>query len=278
MRLWPILTYVLMTASAQAQEPVRLGVFGMVSSIVPLVVAGRQIEEADRIPVISILGSKEAIAVGDTLAVVVKQGDEGLVAERIFEIYPVVGPVREVSGDTATIMGSFVHIPPDSEIRVGQWLAVSGFWSGTKAITSNFRSFGGGIAQLVGAVDQEGITVGGSLISNTKAPLDGYSDDVWVFSGSPQGDGLQVRLMSKGVFGRQVDLAVWEGYASEPIASQTYMIHGSSVIGTARDPQMPAAGTLIARCVRQGRVVDVAPEGMEAAFEALACARHTPAD
>lgn len=278
MRPLTILIYTLMTGLAQAQEPVRLGIFGMVDSISPLVVAGQQIEGADRVPVISILGPQQKIAEGDTLAVVVRASDAGLVAERILEIYPIVGPVRDVTGDTARIMGSSVHIPPDADIKVGQWLAISGFWSGAKAITSNFRRFGGGIAQLAGVVDRDNSALGGSTVSGAQAPLDGYGSDVWVFSGAPEGDGLQVRLTSKGVFGGKVDLALWQGYASQPIASQTYMIHGSGVIGTARDAQMPAVGALIIRCVHQGRVVNAAPEALEAAFKALGCARRIRAD
>ena len=124
MRLLPILTYALMTGFAQAQEPVRLGVFGMVDSIAPLVVAGRQIVMDDDVRIISILGQQEAIAAGDTLAIVVRPSGQGLIAERIFEIYPAVGPVREVTGDTAKIMGSSVHIPPNADIKVGQGFGV----------------------------------------------------------------------------------------------------------------------------------------------------------
>lgn len=277
MRLWVIVIFAIMTGVAQAQEPVRLGIFGMVENAMPLVVAGRQIEVPSGIPVISILGQKETIALGDTLAIVVRAGDIGLVAERIFEIYSVVGPVREVDGDTAVIMGSAVHVPSGARIKAGQWLAISGFWSGEKAITSNLRKFGGGIAQLAGTVDQDGI-LGGTTVLNRQSPTGGYGDDVWVLSGLPESSGLQVRLTSKGVFGRSVDLALWQGYASSPIASQTYMIHGSGIIGTARDAQMPAAGSLIVRCVHAGRVVEKAPKAMEAAFAALGCAKRIQAD
>lgn len=107
-------------------------------------------------------------------------------------------------------------------------------------------------------------------------PADGYGNAVWVFSGTAQEDALQVRLTSRGVFGRAVDLALWQGYASEPIASQTYMIHGSGFVGTARDALMPAAGALVVRCVHEGRVVEAAPEKLEAAFAALGCSRHIP--
>ncbi len=278
MRLWLIFIFALMTGSVHADEPVRLGIFGTVDSIAPLVVAGRRIEAADSTPVISLLGLKQPIEVGDTLAIVVRTGDEVLVAERVLQIYPVVGAVSEVDDDTAKIMGSLVHIPPDQEIKVGQWFAVSGLWSGAKAITSNLHRFEGGVAQLAGSIDPDSDRLGGSAILTTQRPLDGYEGDVWMLSGTPEGEGLRVRLMSKGVFGRNVDLAVWQGYASLPIASQTYLIHGTQIRGTARDAQMPAAGALIARCVHQGRVVDVAPEGLEAAFDALDCAKHTPAD
>lgn len=278
MRIWLIFIFALVTGSVHADEPVRLGIFGTVDSIAPLIVAGRQIEAVDSIPVISLLGLKQPIEVGDTLAIVVRPDNDVLVAERILQVYPIVGAVSEVKGDTAKMMGSLVHIPPDWEVSVGQWFAVSGLWSGAKAITSNLHRFEGGIAQLAGSVDAESDTLGGSAILTTQRPLDGYESDFWMLSGLPEGEGLRVRLMSKGVFGREVDLAVWQGYASLPIASQTYLIHGTQITGTARDAQMPVAGSLIARCVHQGRIVDVAPEGLEAAFDALGCATHIQAD
>ncbi len=87
-----------------------------------------------------------------------------------------------------------------------------------------------------------------------------------------------MRLLSKGVFGRAVELVLWQGHASLPVASQTYTIHGTGIIGTARDAQMPDAGALIVRCVFQGHVVRTAPDGFDAAYEALGCARDTPAE
>lgn len=84
--------------------------------------------------------------------------------------------------------------------------------------------------------------------------------------------------MSQGVFGGPVDVALWQGYASAPIASQTYMIHGTGIIGTARDAEMPAAGALVQRCVIGGRVLRAAPEGSELAFAALGCATRVPAE
>lgn len=56
MRLCPVLIFTLLTGTAHAQEPVRLGIFGMVDSIGPLVVAGQQIEVPKGVPIISILG------------------------------------------------------------------------------------------------------------------------------------------------------------------------------------------------------------------------------
>jgi hypothetical protein len=62
------------------------------------------------------------------------------------------------------------------------------------------------------------------------------------------------------------------------VASQTYMIEGTGVVGTARDAQMPQAGALLIRCARDDRIVKAAPAGLEPAFLALGCAKHTPAE
>lgn len=274
MRFWSILIYILTSNTVYAESSLRLGIFGTVDAVSPLVVAGREVEANPSIPIINLLGPNMAIVKGDTLAIVAHLKDGKLIAERILEIYPVIGPVSDVSGETAQIMGSAIHIPSDINIKVGQWLAVSGLWSGAKAITSNVRRFEGGIAQLAGVVEVEQNAVGGSVISTREAPSDGYGSAVWSFTGMPTATGLEVRLMSKGVFGREVDFALWQGYASGPIASQTYMIYGSGIVGAATDARMPIAGELLARCVHKGRVVEVAPKGLEAAFAALDCVRH----
>ena len=114
----------------------------------------------------------------------------------------------------------------------------------------------------------------------TGIPLseDGFGTDIWLLSGTPKGKSLAARLSSKGLFGGAVDLALWEGYASLPVASQTYVIYGTGISGSASDAQMPQAGELIRRCVKDNRTVKAPPEGLHTAFIVLGCARHTRAD
>jgi len=140
-------------------------------------------------------------------------------------------------------------------------------------ITTKLRDAdAGGFAHVTGVVSEDGLRLGGSDLRAVVSPERGFGLDVWSMSGAPSDGALTVRLMSKGLFGGDVDLAVWQGYASAPIASQTYRIHGTGVVGTAADAQMPKVGALISRCARGGKVVNAAPEGLEAAFEILGCA------
>jgi hypothetical protein len=279
MRLLMILLIVLFAVPVLAENTLRLGIFGVVQTVSPLMVAGQEITLPEDIPVISPLGVGQTIGVGDTLAVRVKMDQGALTAIRILQIHPIVGPISSVQGNTAVIMGSSVHVPPDLNLKAGTWVALSGFWSGEKLITTMSRAVSqSSFGHLTGVVSSQGIKSGGSELFGAKAPVDGFGNHIWMFSGTPQKEGLGVSLIAKGIFGGEMDLAVWQGHASLPIASQTYTIHGTGLIGTARDAQMPDAGALVTRCAREGRILDAAPDGMEAAFDALGCTKYTQVD
>lgn len=274
-----ILMCILVGSLAQAEEVSRLGIFGLVESVTPLVVAGQQITLSDDQRVISPLGPNQSIGLGDTLAIAAQIVDGQLSATRILEIYPAVGPVTAVKGKTATVMGTAVHVPPDTEVKVGMWVALSGFWSGGTVITTNVRrAEAGGFGHLTGMIDEESLQLGGSDVHAAQWPDNGFGRDIWLLSGTPDETGLRVRLMAKGVFGGPVDLALWQGYASAPIASQTYVIHGTGITGTAHDAQMPKVGALVTRCAHEGRVLHVAPDGVQLAFDLLGCSRRILAD
>lgn len=283
MRLWLILVYFGLVCPAWAQDAPRLGIFGMVEGTDPLVVAGQTIVVPEKVPVISPLGPDAVFGVGDTVAVVATVAEDQLVAARILQVFTIVGPLANVVEGTATIMGTAVHIPPSTAVQSDQWVALSGLWSGDTVITSKLRRIDwNGFGQLTGVVEppaqNDHDRIGSSTITVAHGPEDGFGDDIWTLTGTPEQNGLRVRLISKGVFGGRVDLVLWQGYASLPVASQTYMIYGSGITGTATDALMPVAGSLVTRCAAQGRVLKSAPDGLEAAFELLGCATHIPAD
>lgn len=279
MRLWLTLIYLLFTMPARAEDGPQFGVFGMVEQLSPLVVAGLQIAVPEDVPLISLLGQGEPITLGDTLALRLAVDEGRLTAKRMLEIYPIIGPVSKVVGDTAVVMGSGVHLPPDVSVKKGQWVAASGFWSGEKVITTRLHKLSGGwFGHLTGVINYAESRLGGSDLGDAQVPLEGGDGAIWILSGNPESTGLGVTLSAKGVFGGDVALALWQGHASSPIASQTYMIHGTGVTGTARDALMPEVGKLITRCAREGRIVHSAPDGLEVAYAALGCATHIRAD
>ena len=278
-QLLTILLTMLLALPVKAKDLPRLGVFGAVQSVSPLVVAGQEVILPEGVPVISPLGLGQTIGGGDTLAIRVSLEQGVLTATRVLQIHPIIGPVSFVHGDTATIMGTSTHVPPDTKIEAGSWVALSGFWSGEKVITTALREINrSGFGHITGVVSNTDIKLGGTALHGTQVPQEGFQDHIWMFSGSPEDAGLRVRLIAKGIFGGEIDLALWQGYASLPIASQTYTIHGTGLIGTAHDALMPGTGTLITRCGCEGRFVDVAPNGMEAEFAALGCLEDTLAD
>jgi hypothetical protein len=137
---------------------------------------------------------------------------------------------------------------------------------------------GGWFGHLTGVINDTELRLGGSDLGDAQVPSEGFGGSIWILSGNPKSTGLGVTLSAKGVFGGDVALALWQGHASSPIASQTYMIHGTGVTGTARDALMPEVGKLITRCAREGRIVHSAPDGVEVAYAALGCATHIRAD
>lgn len=273
------LLWFVLGVAAQAQEPAQLGLFGTVTSVTPLVVAGQRVVVPDGLSVISPLGAGQVISRGDTLAIRAEVRSGKLVAQRMLAIYPVVGPVHTVQGQIAKIMGTNVYVPPDASVRPNLWYAVSGLWSGETIVTTKLRKVdGAGFAHLTGMVDAESQQIGGSAISGAQPPQDGFGTDIWLLSGTPLLRGLRAQLLSKGVFGGDVDLALWEGYASLPVAYQTYVIYGTGISGRAVDAQMPEAGEWIMRCVQNQQTLKAPPDGLHTAYMLLGCARHTRAD
>ncbi len=267
------------TFPVQAQELSRLGVFGVVQTVSPLVVAGLEIELPQDVPVISPLGLGQTIDVGDTLAIHVTLDSKKLTAIRVLHIHPIIGPVSAVKDNTATIMGTHAYVPTGVKLSAGDWIALSGFWSGDKVITTKIRQVNrSGFGHITGVVSNKRDKLAGTALRNVTEPLEGFQDHVWMFSGAPEDNGLSVRLSAKGIFGGEIDFGLWQGHASLPIASQTYTIHGTGIIGSARDALMPEAGALITRCGYEGRFVSAAPNGMKAEFDALGCAGDILAD
>lgn len=263
-----------------AQDTFNIGIFGAVQSVTPLVVGGQVVDVPEGLPVLSALGVGQQIATGDTLAVTAVFDGEGLRARRLLEIYPVAGLVETVTEDTAIVLGSEVHLPRHSGVRAGDWIVASGFWSGAKVITQRLRiAQDAELAQLTGAFDPSDaggvLRLGGSLVIDASLPDGGVDDDIWILNGEAHGDGLRVRMMTKGVFAGVMDLELWEGHASAPVASQTYMIHGTAIYGASHEAEMPAPGALIRVCAREGRVVRSAPPQeagmMRAAMDLLGC-------
>jgi len=280
MQRFVIVLWLTMASVVHAQESPRLGIFGTVSSVDPLVVAGERIEKPEAVGVISPLGPKQSIALGDTFAIRAELRAGKLEAERMLAIYPIAGPVRAVEGQLADIMGTKIHIPPSESMKKNLWYAVSGLWSGDTIITTNLRRLdGSGFAHLTGVLaGDETRQIGSSTVTGVPLSEVNSGTDIWLLSGTPKAKSLAVRLSSKGLFGGAVDLALWEGYASLPVASQTYAIYGTGITGSESDAQMPEAGELIRRCVKDNRTVKSPPDGLHTAFIVLGCARHTRVD
>ncbi|QUJ75949.1 hypothetical protein KDD17_13580 [Sulfitobacter albidus] len=259
---------------ALADEAV-VGIFGAVDRLDPLTVAGVVVLRPEGVPVISALGPDQTLAPGDTLAIRARVTPQGVTALRLLEVYPIAGPISASADGEARVMGTPVHLPSNSDFKAGDWVAFSGFWSGTKVITTATRRIeGGGIAQLTGTLTLEDAAplprIGESAASGVQIPEGDFDDHVWTLTGTPTDTGLRAFLTARGLFGGDVDLEVWEGYASGPVASETWRVFGTGVYGYDRERDMPQAGSAVRVCAAAGRVLRRAP-GEGAAWAALGC-------
>lgn len=270
----------LMAQSVTAEAPLRIGIFGIVDQVAPLVVAGTAIAKDADLPVLSALGPEQRMSVGDTVAVRATFENGLLRAERILEVYAVAGPITARDGNAANVLGTPVHVPIGSDPQIGEWVALSGLWSGEKVITTAMHPGEvGGLAQISGVfelqVDMAVERMGRTAVVGTELPQGDFDDAVWTLTGVPEGDALRVYTMARGLFGAPMDMELWEGYASGPVASETWMVHGTGIYGYDREADMPATGTQVRVCAAHGKVLrtppaDTAPALAEAMIK-LSC-------
>lgn len=224
-------------------------------------------------PLISARGPDHVPRVGDPLAIRARLMPRGVIAERLLAAYPIAGPIAACEGNQVRVMGTPVHLHANSALGVGDRGAFSGFWNGTKVIpTRTLRIEGGVLAHVSGALELEAGAprIGESVARGVQLPQGDIDDDVWTLNGVADVDGLHVQLSARGVFGGPVDLALWEGYASGPVASDTWQLFGTRVHGYDREADMPQAGTRIRACARAGRVLRDPPAD-STAWAALDC-------
>lgn len=258
-------------AQQQAQQQaLRVGVMGRVTALDPLQIAGLSVEIAQDMPVISPLGPRNGstLRVGHTLALTLEEAGESWAVKRALHLYPLVGPVDKVEGGRLQVMGSAV-LPGSAEmfegIAQGNWVGISGLWQEGGVLASRAGTIPAtGFAQLTGSYvapeeDTQNARIGGTEILG-ELEDEVQTGDLWVLSGSPQKGALRVGLKSSRVFAGTVDMVLAEGFASAPIASETFTLLGTGLIGHARESEMPQGDTPGLYCAVHGVILRKVPQ------------------
>lgn len=236
-------------AAQDDTAPLRLGVIGTITALDPVQINTLTLDIAQDMPVISPLGprSGRTLRLGHTLALTLEKADRGWDLKRALHIYPLIGQVSAIEDGVLVVMGSrVIGTAPDmfDGIKPGYWVGISGLWQGDQLMASRAGAIPPtGFAQLSGSyvapeIDTSNARIGGTTIIG---PLGDKvtTGDFWAISGAPTENAIKVVLKSTRIFAGKVDLVLAQGYPSEPLASETYTLLGTGLLGYATESDMP---------------------------------------
>lgn len=262
-------------AGAEETEAGTLGtgILGVVTGISSIHVNGLNIETPDGLMVGSRLGAQPASALrpGDTVIVTARRQNGVLTAREIERYHPVIAPLDDVGPDRLVAAGMTIDVsearrPPSGSLEPGDWVAVSGLWRGDLVMASAIDEI----------APRDLVTVSGSFSSTDEGRRVGaLRFEVPVLQHAEPGDGLTVtgewqpdaevliaREVQVGLFPREVETLLIEGYLSPPDRRGTYTIYGTGLVAYTggRDMEMPQERSLF--CVRRAddpRIVQELP-------------------
>lgn len=169
----------------------------------------------------------------DSVAVVAVLDGDDWHAKSVRRVYPIIGPVGAIGDGTLTVMGTEVEaadIP--SDLKVGDWVAVSGLWRMRDVVASRVEviapqefaqisgtAFGTDGALSVGMTDISGIT-----------PTHLNDGDYIRAVGVPVEGGLSATKLGFGLFASEPKIVFAQGYMSPVMPSGMYTLLGSGLV------------------------------------------------
>lgn len=258
------------------------GIVGTITELGSIWVNGQHITFA---PDLEVVGRGPGIRArdlipGQTVAVVAEPANGGWQARYIRHVLPLTGPVAAVENGLATILGTSVRIPQGQTVRIGDWVAVNGLWSGDVVIASLIEPLEDDtrVASLsgsyLGRADDGALRVGGSVIRGIVPEHIGPGDMIRV-SGQARQDGIQAQRLESGLFDAAVGVVLVEGYLSPPTPEGLYTVLGSGLVAFTDRPEMIDVSNPRLLCGLEGRLnptgQDAASAGNFDAFARLGC-------
>ena len=198
---------------------------------------------------------------GHTVAVVVESVDDGWRAIDIRQSTPLVGPVEDIADNVLMVLGTRVAVEaPVSDIKKGDWIAVSGLWRGDVVIASKVESIDAATAlaqvsgTFMGRDESRRVAIGTTVLEGID-PQHLEPGDFVRAAGIPSRDGLQVETLEKGIFDLPVGIVEVEGFYSAPQPSGLYTVLGSGLVAFTDRPEMISTEVRVVRCGSEGRLV-----------------------
>lgn len=239
------------------------GIVGEITDLGSIIVQGHRITFEPSLTTQSALGDKPAdqLLPGDVVAVALKRQAQAWHAEEISEIYPLVGPIEAVSKDTIAVLGVEVSLQTEAKTaRVGNWIAVSGFWENERVIATRIQE----IAPLEHAIVQgsfakpdgnASVSVGGIALPNL-AVEHAREGDVLRVSIDIAGEQWRVISIDHGLFSTPVALVLAEGYFSDVAPSGHYTISGSGLSSYLEIQGRDMTSERVSLCGIDGQLLD----------------------
>ncbi len=246
------------------------GVFGTITALGSIYVNGLHIELPGGLVASGLLdGTAAPLAVGQSVAVATARAGDALIARRVVEILPLLGPVEGVDllRRRITVMGTPVRLEdgtaildragevalPLAAIVPGDWLAVSGIWREGAVIASRLErlpvQMTARATGLLRVVDGA-VRIGGTAISDADRPAaPGFA----AVSGAYRDGRLVAERIAAGaaeLFPAELDRLVVEAFLARNPDDPGYHLSG---FGIPMNPASTVPATVGQRSIFVGR-------------------------
>lgn len=257
------------------------GIVGEITALGSIWVNEHRIVLPADVPLTSAINttSPNALVAGDVVAVSVKREADTWVAQEVTHIHPLIGPVTDVTDTSLTILGVQVALPANVRaIRVGDHVAVSGFWSnGRVKATRVVLVDDNASTSLLGSYSERANGAGfniGPVYLDIDPLQHAREGDVVQAQGRWQDGAFVVTDIHLGLFKHPRAIVLAEGYLSDVAPSGHYTVSGSGLSSFTDNPETIMPQERITVCGVHGTLlhsVDSVSTEEQNVLDALGC-------
>lgn len=267
LRLSLILLAVTFAAVAQETEQPReggltgTGIVGLVNHEGVVEIGGLSVTLPASLSVRTPLGPTviDKMRDGDMIAVELDGTLQNLSVVEAYQVIQIIGPIAGRTGKTLSVMGTTVMgADLASEARVGDWVAVSGYWREDGIVATRIAVVPPQDAVRVQGTYQS-LSSGRGRVGDTmikgEMPKSVTQGDVVRISGRLEDGAVVMRSSEVGTFAQDVRIFLAEGYQSTPDSSGFYTVLGTGISSVTDRPEMINWRDLVTVCSVDGELV-----------------------